>query len=428
MATGIGLVTGLGLGAGPTWKAILGGRSAVGPLRGFPTDGLSSRIGAQVGDLDPEAYGAVRRNSRTMTTGDRYAFVAATLALRDAGFEAPGDLARTYADSDRLALYVAGDKETGRIAGFEDAVRAARQPDGEIDIRTFAEAGMNTVYPLIYVEGLPGASLFYISQTHRLTGANTYFSGSSDTGLVAIGTAFRTVRRGEADLALAGAYDDGLTPWSMNRFDSFGILSDRNDLGPAACRPYDRDRSGAVMGEGAVFLVLEELQSARARGARVYAEVSGYGAAFDGVRLVTPDPAGGGSRRAIEAALRDAGLAPEAIGYVATHGSGTRLGDVTETVALRAAFGTHAERLAASSVKPATGHLATAAGPLSLATAILAIHDGILPPTLNLANADPECDLDWVPREARSQPVEAAVALGRGFEGQAAAVAAQALQ
>ena len=426
--TGIGLVTGLGVGTDATWKAILEGRSAVAPLEGFSTDGLTSRIGSQVGTLDPEAYGAARRNTRTMTPGDRFAYVAATLALRDAGFSAADDLPRAYPDSDRLALYAAGDKEVGRITGFEEAVKAARKPDGEVDVRVFAEVGMNTVYPLIYVEGLPGASLFYISQTHKMTGANTYFSGSSDTGLIAIGTAFRTIRRGEADLAIAGAYDDGLTPLSMNRFDSFGILTYRNDLGPAACRPYDRDRTGSVMGEGAVFFVLEEMEAAKARSARVYAEVCGYGAAFDGYRLVTPDPEGGGTRRAIEAALKDGAVAADDVGYVATHGSATLLGDVTETAALKAAFGEHARRLAASTVKPATGHMTAAAGPLSLATAVLAIHDGVLPPTLNLAHPDPACDLDWVPLEARSQRVRFAVAVGRGFEGTAAAIAARAVQ
>jgi 3-oxoacyl-[acyl-carrier-protein] synthase II len=253
---------------------------------------------------------------------------------------------------------------------------------------------------------------------HGLKGSNVYFAGTAEAGAEAIGRAYRAVRRGEADVAVAGGFDDASSWWNMTKFDTLGILTQRNELGAAACRPYDADRSGTVLGEGSAFLVLEPAEDAEARGARVYAEIVGLGNAYDARRLITPDPTGRSLAQAIEAALREADAPPRDVGYVATHGSGTRVGDATEARALRTVFGDDGA-FAASSVKPATGHLVGGAGALNAAVAALAVKRGALPPTLNLETPDADCDgVDWVPREARRTEVQQAVALARGLEGQ----------
>jgi 3-oxoacyl-[acyl-carrier-protein] synthase II len=225
---------------------------------------------------------------------------------------------------------------------------------------------------------------------------------------------------------VAGGFDDASSWWNMTKFDTLGILTQRNDLGAGACRPYDVERSGTVLGEGSAFLVLEPAEDAEARGARAYGEVVGLGNAYDSRRLITPEPDGGSLARAIRAALREADSAPEDVDYVATHGSGTLPGDPSEARALRDVFGEDGG-LAASSVKPATGHLIGGAGALNAAVAALALRHGALPPTLNLEQPDLDCEgIDWVPRESREAEVGVALALGRGLEGQNVAVAIRA--
>jgi 3-oxoacyl-[acyl-carrier-protein] synthase II len=256
-------------------------------------------------------------------------------------------------------------------------------------------------------------------------GANCYFAGGAEASAIAIGRAFRAIRRGEVDVALAGGWDDGSFWWNMVKYDTLGILTERNDLGAGACRPFDAERDGSVLGEGGAFLVLEPTEAARARGATVYAEITGFGSAFDNHRLITPDPQGQSLSRAIGSALDEAGAKPDEIAYVAAHGSGTRLGDASEAQALERVFGSNGGP-AASSVKPATGHLLGGAGALNAAVAALAIARGTIPPTLNLQSPDPACRLDWVPGEAREAEVGQALAVARGFEGQNVALAMRA--
>jgi 3-oxoacyl-[acyl-carrier-protein] synthase II len=278
--------------------------------------------------------------------------------------------------------------------------------------------GASAFYPLFYVEGLQAASLFYISQAYSLKGANTYFAGTAESSATAIGRAFRAVRRGEADVALAGGFDDATSWWNMTKYDALGLMTDRNELGAAACRPYDLDRSGTVMGEGSVVLLLEEYQNAMRRNARIYAEITGFGVGFDAYKLLTPHPEGRGLSSAVVAALREADTLPESVGYVATHGNGTVLGDESESRAIRATFGDAVDTLAASSVTPATGYMVAAAGALNVAVGALALHHQTAPPMLNLTNADPACELDWVGGEARELRFDQALALARGLDGQ----------
>ena len=416
VVTGIGLVTPLGVGTEQTWAGLLEGRTAVGPITGFDASSLRTRLGAEVTEFDGREYVPVRRMRRTMTRGDEFALAGATLAVRDAGLEI------TEEDADRAGLFVGGNKEVSDLTDLLDAALAARGPDG-VDVQRFGERSRSAVQPLFFVQGLQSASLFYISQTHGLKGCNTYFAGGAEAGAVAIGRAFRAVRRGEADVVVAGGFDDAVSWWNMSKIDALGMLSVRNEREGGAIRPYDRDRDGTVLGEGAAFLVLEEAEAARRRGAHVYAEMTGFGSAFDNASLVTPDPDGAAVAGALDRAVAESRWADD-VDYVAVHGSGTRLGDRSEARALRCVFGDGAGRVSASSVKPATGHLVAAAGALNAAVAALAVRRRAVPPTLNLDSLDPECSaVDYVTGAAREQRVERALAVARGVEGQTVALA-----
>jgi 3-oxoacyl-[acyl-carrier-protein] synthase II len=416
--TGIGLVTPLGVGTEATWNGLIAGRSGVGPIRRYNPSSLRTQVGGEVADFAPEQFVAHRKTLRMMTRTDQLALVGATLAARDS------ELNLTGVDLERAGLFVGSNKEVCDLMYLQEAVLTARGADGIADIHRFGESSA-TVYPLFYVEGLQAAALFFISQAFGLKGANTYFAGTAESGAVAVGTAYRAIRRGEVDLALAGGFDDAVSWWHMTKMDALGIMTDRNDLGAGACRPYDRDRAGTVMGEGAAFLMLEEFEAAAKRGARIYAEMTGFGSGFDAYKLLTPHPEGQGLSRAISGALREAGSSPQAIEYVAAHGSGTRLGDASEARALQTVFGGDARGLTASSVKPATGHLVAGAGALNVAVAALAIRHQQVPPTLNLKRLDPVCQMDWVPGQARGMRVDQALAVARGLEGQSVALTMQ---
>jgi len=414
--TGVGLCTPLGNDTESTWSALLEGRSAVGPIAGYDAGSLKTTIGAEVQGLEASDYVANRRSLRTMTRHDVYAMVAAKGAIEGSGLDLGED------PEGRNALFTAGDKQVSDPDYFAESSVAARDADGKADIRRFGELAFSSVHPLFYLEGIQGASLFYVSEQWGLRGANTYFSGTAEAGLLAVARGFRAVRRGEADVALCGASDSPIFWWHMAAWDSFGVLTTRNALGAAACAPYDLDRDGTVMGEGGAFLLLEDLEAAQARGATIYAEVIGAGAAFDSGYLSSPDPSGRAVAAAAERALRAGGVESGAVDYVASHGDGTKEGDASEASGLRTAFGDRG--LPASSVKPATGNLVGAAGALNAAVAALALARQTLPPTLNLESVDPDCTgIDWIAKEAREARVEIALALARGLEGQSVALA-----
>jgi 3-oxoacyl-[acyl-carrier-protein] synthase II len=417
VVTGIGLCTPLGNDAESTWTGLVEGRSAVGPIQGYDASSLLTQIGGEVRDLNPREYVTNRRSLRTMTQHDIYAMVAAKGAIEDSGLELGED------PEGRNALFTAGNKQVSDPDYFAESSVAARDGDGKADIRRFGELAYSSVHPLFFLEGIQGASLFYISEQWGLRGANTYFSGTAEAGLLAVARGYRAVRRGEADSALCGASDSPIFWWHMAAWDTFGVLTTRNDLGAAACAPYDRDRDGTVMGEGGAFLLLEELEAAQARGATIYAEVVGAGAAVDTGYLSSPDPSGRALAAAAERALAGAELTNDTVGYVAAHGDGTREGDASEAAGLSRTFTT----LLASSAKPATGNLVGAAGALNAAVAALVLARRTAPPTLNLEHLDPACaGVDWIAKEAREVRASVALALARGLEGQNVALALRA--
>lgn len=415
--TGVGLATPLGLGADETWTSLIEGRTALGPISSYDPATLRTQVGAEIGEFRPRDYVEHRRSLRTMTRHDVLNMVAAVLAVRDASIEFTDDV------DGRHAAFAASGKETSVPENFTDVAIEVRDGDGSVDTARFGEIAMRGVPPLFFLEGLQGASLHYLSEAFGLRGANTYFAGTAEAGMHAIGHAYRAVRRGDADIALAGGGDAPVNWWNMSKIDELGILTRRNELGSEACRPFDRDRDGTAMGEGGAYLVMEELEQAQARGAHVYAEIVGYGSAADLGTYLTPDPTGEPIAEALRAALRQADAAASEVGYVAAHGSGTVQGDAAEAAGLQRALG-DSGGFAASSVKSATGNLVAAAGALNAAVAALALARGAVPPTVNLKAVDPSCEgVDWVTGEGREASVELALALARGLEGQIVALA-----
>ncbi len=409
--TGIGLCTPLGTDTEATWKGLVEGRSAVAQIEGFDASSLQTTIGGEIRDLNPRDHVANRRSLRTMTRHDIYAMAAAKGAIEDSGLDLGEDT------EGRNALFSAGNKQVSNPDYFAEASVGARNGAGTAELGRFGELAFKSVYPLFYLEGIQGASLFYISEQWGLRGANTYFAGTAESGLLAIARGYRAIRRGEADVALCGASDAPVFWWHMASWDTSEMLTRRNELGARACAPYDRDRDGTVMGEGAAYLLLEDLESARGRGTTVYAEIAGVGAAMDATSLSSPDPSGRPVAAAAERALAAARVGEDEVCYVAAHGDGTRAGDASEAAGLRAALG--GIEVAVSTVKPATGNLVGAAGALNAAVAALALESRTLPPTLNLEQLDPACaGVDWIAGDAREAEASLALALARGLEGQ----------
>ncbi|MFB7513091.1 beta-ketoacyl-[acyl-carrier-protein] synthase family protein [Streptomyces sp. NPDC056144] len=419
--SGIGLLTALGEGPEANFKALVAGESGIGPIREYDPEPLQTRLGGEIPGFDAERY-ATKRQLRTVNRGDRLALAAARLALDDAGLahkhNGGGELGH------RAGLYLGGNKSLGRMEQLIEELKVIRRPDGTADLEHLARHGDVIMPPLFFVEGLPAGAVFNISQTYGIRGSSTFFAGYADAGATAIGRAMRAVRRGDADVAIAGGYDDATSWWSMTLLDRLGILTTRNEQGQGAYRPYDLGRSGGLPGEGAALLVLEEKEAALARGARIYAELTGYGAGHDGRTPPAVDPEGRGLARAVRRSLEDARLAAGEVGYIASDGSGTRSGDASEAAALRTALGPAASSVPVSTPKPQTGHLVGGGGALNAAVAALALHHGVVPATLNLDRPDPVCaaGLDLVRGSARETRPQHAVALARGIEGQAVAL------
>ncbi|WP_306357733.1 MULTISPECIES: beta-ketoacyl synthase [unclassified Nocardia] len=416
VVTGIGLLTALGPDAARTWSGLLEGRSGIRVLSAYDPSPLHTRLGAEIDGFDPLRY-ASRKALRMLNRGDQLGLAGASLALADAGLDTETEL------GPRAGLYLGGNKEISRLEDLIANITRIHRPDGEPDLERLGREGGSIMAPLFFVEGLQPAAVFHVSQRFGIRGPNSFYAGTADSGATAIGRAMRAIRRGEADLALAGGYDDATNWWPMSKLDGVGVLSTDNDRGAAAFRPFDRQRSGSILGEGAAVLVLEERGAARARGARVYAELTGFGAGNECHRPPAPHPSGRGLARAVTHALRDGRAAPTDISYVAAHGCATRDGDTSETRALHTALGAHARATAVSSIKPQTGHLVGGAGAVNAAVAALALYHGVIPGTAHLDDPDPDCDLDYVPDGPRERQLTGALALARGFEGQAVALA-----
>ena len=402
VVTGLGAITPLGTGVLKFWEGLKTGRNGVGLVTQFDCSAIATRIAAPVTDFAPEDH-LDKKDAKRM---DRFAQFAAA-----ASFEAVQDAQLSITDENRARVGVYIGSGIGGIATFED------------QHTKMLEGGLGRVSPFFIPMMIANMGTGNVAKMLGAQGPSECPVTACATSSNSIGDAFAVIRRGQADAMIAGGSEAAIVPIAMAGFSNMRAMSRRNDDPAHASRPFDVGRDGFILGEGGGIVVLEELEFARARGARIYAEIVGYGASNDAYDMVHGAPEGRGVRQAIQATLTDAGLAPEAVGYINAHGTSTPSGDPLEIAGIKAVFGPHAYKLAVSSTKSMTGHLLGAAGGVEAIATVLALHHGVLPPTINLETPDPECDLDFVPHTARQQQVDAALSNSFGFGGHNATLA-----
>ncbi|HEY1251055.1 MAG TPA: beta-ketoacyl-ACP synthase II [Thermoanaerobaculia bacterium] len=396
--TGVGLVSPLGVGNKENWDGLTAGRSGLGPITRFDASRFACRIAGEVKGFDPSLY-IEKKEIKKMDIFIHYAMAAAHIAMEDSGVPV------TDQNRERFAVVVGSG-----IGGL---------PIIEATMRKYVEDGGNprVISPFFITGLIVNEAGGNISIKYGLKGPNLATVTACTTGAHAVGEAYRMIQYGDADLAIAGGTESVITPLAVGGFGVMKALSTRNDDPQGASRPWDRDRDGFVIAEGAGLVVLEELEAAKKRGARIYAELVGYGMSGDAYHIAAPSEDGDGPARVMRNCLADAGMNAEEIDYINAHGTSTPLGDKAETIAIKRVFGDHAKKLAVSSTKSMTGHLLGAAGGLETAICALAVHEGVLPPTINYQNPDPECDLDYVPNTARKASPRAVLSNSFGFGG-----------
>jgi 3-oxoacyl-[acyl-carrier-protein] synthase II len=401
VVTGIGLVSPLGTGTAKNWEALLRGESGIAPLTRFDVSRYATRFGGEIKDFDPLAF-IDKKEVRKMDPFIRYGLAAAEMAVADSGIE------RADLQSDRAGTYVGSG--IGGLWSIEE------------NFKVLQEKGPDRVSPFFLVQTIINEASGQISIRYGAKGPNCANATACSTGSHAIGDSFRIIARGEADIMIAGGAEAPLTPLSLAGFNAIKAISEQNDEPAKASRPFDAKRNGFVMGEGAGVLILEELGRALRRGARIYAELVGYGMTSDAYHVAAPAPDGDGAIRVMRRALEDAGVGPEEVQYINAHGTSTVLNDKTETMAIKTVFGGQAARVAVNSTKSMTGHLLGAAGGIEAGISALAIFHQISPPTINYEFPDPECDLDYVPNAARRIEIVHALTNSFGFGGTNAAL------
>ncbi len=400
--TGTGLITALGTGTEKTWSGLLTGKSAVGPVTRFDARQLSARIAGEVKDFNPEAWGMDRRESRRMDLFTQYAVAASEMAMRESGLPIGTDKPHGY-EPEKVAVIIGSG--IGGIGSLEEQHKRA------------LEKGFDRISPFFILQMIINMAPGHVSIRYGAKGPNWSPVSACATSAHAIGEAVKSIRLGETDAAIAGGAEASITPLSIGGFAVMKALSTRNDDPSGASRPFDKDRDGFVMGEGAGIVVLEEMEHARRRGAPILAEVVGYGANSDAFHETQPAPEGEGAGRCMRLALKDAGMAPEEIGYVNAHGTSTPFNDANETKAIKTVFGAHAKKLMVSSTKSMTAHMLGAAGGAEAVVSALVLARGVIPPTANYTTPDPECDLDYVPNTPREVRVNAVLSNSFGFGG-----------
>ncbi len=407
--TGLGMVTPLGNDVASTWAGLLAGRSGVGPITSFDASGFTTRIGAEVKDFDAEAVVSDRRLLKFASRSHRFALGAAAEALTDAGIR-PDD-----ATGHRWGCCLGA----GMMGVSFDEVRtvhAACAPDGELDTDGFV-SGRFASDPVAFCRSQPNAGLALLTRHFGIRGYATAVHTACASGGQALGTALKVMRRGLADRVLAGGYDSMLNPIGLSGFCLLGALSTDNDNPSRASRPFDATRNGFVLGEGAGFLVLEEWEAARRRGARIYAELAGDGNSLSSYRITDSHPSGDGPILSMRQSLADAGLTVDELDYINAHGTSTQMNDRSECAAVRAVLGTEVDRVLVSSTKSCMGHLIAAAGAIEAGVCALAIRDGVAPVNANLEHPDPDCAVNLVRGSARPQRIRAALSNSLGFGG-----------
>jgi 3-oxoacyl-[acyl-carrier-protein] synthase II len=396
VVTGLGIVSPLGNDAETTWKALLAGRSGVGPITLFDASQHAARIAAEVKGFDPLAW-LDKKDVKKVDRFIQFAVAASDMAVKDA------NLVVDAASAESVGVYIGSG-----IGGFATIER---------EHEALLKGGPRRISPFFIPAAIANLASGWVSIRTGAKGPNSCTATACTTSAHSIGDSFRLIQRGDADAMIAGGSEAAITPLGVGGFAAMRALSTRNDEPARASRPFDRDRDGFVIGEGAGIVILEELERARGRAARIYCEVAGYGMSGDAYHITAPCEDGDGAIRVMRRTLKDAGLEPSAVDYINCHGTSTPVGDPQEVKAIKAVFGEHAARLAISSTKSMTGHLLGAAGGLEAAVTVLALRDQILPPTINQDNPDPECDLDTVPNQARKAALRHALSNSFGFGG-----------
>ena len=401
VVTGLGLVTPLGNTVEATWAGLMAGRSGAGPITKFDTSNFPVRFACEVKAFDPLNH-IEKKEARKMGAFTHYAIAASDEAIADSGLKI------TNENAERVGTYIS--------SGIGDFWGIEREH------QKLLEKGPRAVSPFFIVSVLANMAAGHVSIRNGAKGPNSATATACASGNHAIGDSFKIIQRDDADVMICGGAESTITPMTIAGFAAMRALSTRNGDPARASRPFDRDRDGFVVGEGAGIVILEELEHARHRGAQIYAEVAGYAMSADAYHITAPDETQSGVVRAMRRAIHDAGIATEQIEHINTHGTSTPLGDKSETLAIKKTFGPHAYKLAITSTKSMTGHLLGAAGGVEAVFTLLAIHHGKVPPTINYENPDRDCDLDYVPNHARVMAVNYALSNGFGFGGTNAAL------
>jgi 3-oxoacyl-[acyl-carrier-protein] synthase II len=401
VVTGVGLVTALGTGTEETWKGLCDGRSGVAPISRFDSSEFSTKIAAEVKDFDPLRW-FDKKDLKKMDFFIYYAVAAADFAMKQSGLIIDPEL------SERVGVFIGSG-----IGGFTVIER---------EHKALLEGGPRKISPFFIPSSIINLAAGQVSIRFGARGPNSAPCTACSSGAHAVGDAFRVISRGDADAMICGGSEAAITPMGVGGFAAMRALSTRNDEPVRASRPFDAERDGFVVGEGAGVLVLEELEYAKRRGAKIVAELAGYGMSGDAFHITLPPDDGRGAHRVMLNALTDAGVKPEEVGYINAHGTSTPPNDRIESYAIKQLFGAHAKCLAVSSTKSMIGHLLGAAGAVEAGIASLVVERGILPPTINYENPDPECDLDYVPNQMRKKDVRYALSNSFGFGGTNAAL------
>ena len=401
VVTGVGLVSSLGVGTSVTWEALCAGKSGIRPIANFDASAFSVRIAGEVQGFDPLDF-VVKKDVKKMDVFIQFAIAAAEFARADAELNVTPELAS------RVGVFLASG-----IGGFSTIER---------EHRNLLEGGPRKISPFFIPASIINLAAGQVSIRLGAKGPNSATCTACSASAHAVGDAFEAIRRGVADVMVAGGSEAAITPLGVGGFAAMRALSTRNDEPQRACRPFDRDRDGFIIGEGAGVLVLEEHDRAVSRGASIYAELVGYGMSADAFHVTAPAEDGDGAYRVMRTAIDQAGITPNQVDYINAHGTSTPFNDRIETLAIKRCFGDHAHRLAVSSTKSMTGHLLGAAGGLEAGIVALAIREQMIPPTVNLDNPDPDCDLDYVPHVKRSAAVTYALSNSFGFGGTNAAL------
>ncbi len=396
VVTGVGLITPLGTGVEKNWEALMAGRSGVGPITRFPADDFASRIAGEVRDFDPLDW-VEKKDVRKMDLFIQYAIATAEQAMRQSGLKID------ESNADRVGVLV-GNGIGGLLTIEENHI-------------SFLETRLKRITPFFIPKLLSNLAPGHISIRFGARGENITTTSACASGSHAIGEAFRMIRHGYLDAAITGGAEAALTSLGVGGFIAMRALSTRNDNPTAASRPFDRERDGFVIAEGSAALILEEREAAIARGANILAEIAGYASNADAHHITSPSPEGQGAGRCIQMCLEDGGIPLDQVDYINAHGTSTPQGDVAETQAIKKVFGEHAARIPVSSTKSMTGHTLGAAGAIESVYTILAIQRGMIPPTINYEFPDPECDLDYVPNQARAAKIRVALKNSFGFGG-----------